>query len=200
VVDQNRNETSRPSNGGRLVWDRVFGSQLQAQYTYRKIDISSEKSGDSIPRLTSSKRVRLKRDGDRHVGEALYRFNFAKTHTLAPAFIYTREDLDGDAMANDTYDFRLTYAYFGDPFVITANGFFGKADYHKKNPIYGKTQDDDRYGVQGNLFYKNPWGWRLFGSNPMNFYVSAAYVDIDSNIDFYDQEAILATGGVFFKW
>ena len=43
VVDQNRNETSRTSNGGRLVWDRVFGSELQAQYTYRKIDISSEK-------------------------------------------------------------------------------------------------------------------------------------------------------------
>jgi hypothetical protein len=34
----------------------------------------------------------------------------------------------------------------------------------------------------------------------MNFYLSGAYVFIDSNIDFYEQEAILAMGGVMFKW
>jgi hypothetical protein len=199
VIDQNRDETRRTSNGGRLVWDRVFGSQLQVQYTYRKIDVGNEKSGEFLG-LSASDRNRLDRNGDRHVGEALYRFNFAKKHMLAPTFIYARDDLDGAAMANDTYDFQLTYAYLGDPFVITANGFYGKADYDKRNPIYGKTQDDDRYGVQGNVFYKNPWGWSLFGSNPMNFYVNAAYIDIDSNIDFYDQKAILVTGGVFLRW
>ncbi len=199
VVDKNRNDTSRTSNGARLVWDRIFDSQLQLQYTYRKIDVSSEKSGEFLG-LSSSERDRLDRDGDRHIGEVLYRFNFVKKHRLAPAFIYTRDDLDGDAMASDSYDFQLTYAYLGDPFVLTLNGLIGKADYDKRNPIYGKTQDDDRYGIQGNLFYKNPWGWTLFGSNPMNFYVGAAYVYTDSNIDFYDQEAIMATGGVFFKW
>jgi hypothetical protein len=41
VVDKNRDETSRESTGARLVWDRIFGSQLQLQYTYRNIDISS---------------------------------------------------------------------------------------------------------------------------------------------------------------
>ena len=34
----------------------------------------------------------------------------------------------------------------------------------------------------------------------MNFYISGAFVDTDSNIDFYDQEAIFGTAGVFFKW
>ena len=101
--------------------------------------------------------------------------------------------------ANDTFDFQLTYAYFGDPFVITLNGLIGKADYDKRNPIYRKTQDDDRYGLQGSLFYKNPWGWKLFGSSPMNFFVDAAYYKADANIDFYDQEVILATGGVFLR-
>ena len=200
VVDQNRNETSRTSNGGRLVWDRVFGSELQAQYTYRKIDISSEKSGESIPRLTSSERDRLERDGDRHVGEVLYRFRFANKHTLAPTIVYTRDDRDGDAMASDTLDFQLTYAYIGKPFVFTANAYYGQADYDKKNPIYDKTQDDDRFGIQGDIYYENPWNWRLLGSNPMSFFVNAAYFKSDANIDFYDQEAILVTGGVFFKW
>jgi hypothetical protein len=199
VVDRNRDETSRTSNGGRLTWDRILGSGLQLRYTYRKIDISSEKSGDFLGLSNDDKKL-LERDGDRHIGEVAYRFNFAKRHTLAPAFIYTNDDRDGDAMKSDVYDFQLIYAYFGDTFSFTGNAFIGWADYDEKNPIYDKKQDDDRYGIQGTLYYKNPWDWRLFGSNPMNFFVGAAFADTDSNIDFYDQEAAMITAGVFFKW
>ncbi len=199
VVDKNRNDTSRTSNGGRLAWDRIGGSHLQLQYTYRKIDISSEKSGEFLG-LTSSQRRRLKRDGDRHVGEVVYRFRFAKKHTLNPAFIYTYDDRDGDAMKNDAYDFQLTYGYNGDTFKFTGNASIGWADYDDKNPIYDKKQDDDRYGIQGTLYYENPWSWSLFGSDPMNFFVNAAFAETNSNIDFYDQEAIMVGGGVFFKW
>ncbi len=199
VVDQNRKETSRTSNGGRLTWDRIFGSQLQVRYTYRKIDISSEKSGDFLGLSNADKKL-LERDGDRHIGDILYRFNFAKKHTLAPAFIYTDDDRDGGAMRSKSYDFQLTYVYLGDTFGFTGNGFWGWADYDKRNPIYDKKQDDDRFGVQGTLYYKNPWDWSLWGSKPMNFFLSAAFADTDANIDFYDQEAFLATAGVFFRW
>ena len=170
VVDKNRDETSRTSNGGRLTWDRILGSDLQLRYTYRKIDISSEKSGGFLG-LSSADKKLLERDGNRHIGEVLYRFNFAKRHTLAPAFIYTNDDRDGDAMKSDAYDFQLIYAYLGDTFSFTGNAFIGWADYDKKNPIFDKKQDDDRYGIQGSLYYKNPWGWSLFGSKPINFYV-----------------------------
>jgi hypothetical protein len=199
VVDQNRDETNRTSNGGRLTWDRIFGSRLQLRYTYRKIDVSSEKSGDFLGLSNADKKL-LERDGDRHIGEVAYGFKIAKRHTLAPTFIYTKDDRDGDAMKSDAYDFQLIYAYFGDTLSFTGNAFIGRADYDEKNPIYDKKQDDDRYGIQGVLYYKNPWNWSLFGSNPMNFYVGAAFADTDSNIDFYDQEAFLTTAGVFFKW
>jgi hypothetical protein len=200
LVGQNRDDTKRKSNGGRLTWDRIFGSQLQVRYTYRNIDIDSEKSGDSISSLTSGERKRLDRNGDRHLGEIWYRFNFAQKHWLAPSFTYTNNDLDGDAMAGDAYDFQLTYSYFGNPFTFITNGFIGKADYDKRNPIFDKTRDDDRFGITTQLLYKNPWDWSLFGSNPMNFYISAAFVETDANIDFYDQEALFTTAGVFFKW
>ena len=199
VVDKNRKETNRTSNGLRLAWDRIFGSQLQLQYTYRKIDVSSEKSGDFLG-LTGAEKNLLERDGDRHIGEVVYRIRFAKRHTLNPTFIYSNNDLDGDAMKNDAYDFQLTYGYKGDTFTFTGNASIGWADYDDKNPIYDKKQDDDRYGIQGSLYYKNPWDWGLFGSNPMNFFVSAAFVETNSNIDFYDQEAIMVSGGVFFNW
>ena len=199
MVDERRNSTTRRSNGGRLVWDRIFSSNFQLQYTYRNIDLGNEKSGEFLG-LSSSKRDRLDREGDRHVAEAFYRFNFARKHRLMPQVIYARDDLDGDAMSNDTFDFQLTYSYFSDPIVVTLNGLIGNADYDERNPIYNRTRDDDRYGIQGNIYYKNPWNWTLFGSNPINFYLGAAYMETDSNIDFYDQKATMFTGGLFFKW
>ena len=199
VVDVNRKETSRQSDGARLVWDRIGGSQLQLQYTYRHIDISSEKSGETLG-LTSSQRRRLRRDGDSHAGQVLYRFDLTDQQVLAPAFTYTFDDREGSAMKNDAYNFQLTYTYLGDPITFSAAGSIGWADYDKKNPIYGKTENDDNYGIQGIVYYKNPWNWSLFGSKPMRFYFSTAYANSNANIDFYDQEAFLATAGVFFKW
>ena len=67
VVEKNRDETSRTSNGARLAWDRIGGSHLQLQYTYRKIDVSSEKSGEFLG-LTGAEKNLLERDGDRHIG------------------------------------------------------------------------------------------------------------------------------------
>ncbi|MGD8296144.1 MAG: DUF2860 family protein, partial [Desulfobacterales bacterium] len=190
VVDKNRDDTSRTSNGFRLAWDRIFGSQLQLQYTYRKIEVNNESSGNFLG-LTRAEKNLLERDGDRHVGEVVYRFRFAKKHTLNPAFVYTNDNRDGDAMKSDAYDFQLTYGYNGDTFKFTGNAFIGWADYDDKNPIYDKKQDDDRYGIQGTLYYENPWSWSLFGSDPMNFFVGAAFAETNSNIDFYDQDAIM---------
>jgi hypothetical protein len=199
VVNQRRDRTDRDSTGLRLTWDRIWGSQLQLQYTYRDIDINNEKSGEFLG-LSAGDRKLLERDGDRHVIEALYGFNFAQKHWLAPAIIYAKDDRDGDAMSSDTFDFQLTYAYRGDPVTITANAFIGWADYDNRNPIYDKTQDDDRYSFSTAVYYKNPWGWSLFGSNPLNFYINAAYLEVDANIDFYDQKAFFSTAGLFFRW
>lgn len=203
VENQDRDDTKRGSIGARLVWDRIFGSGLQLQYTYRKIDVDDEKSGQWLigqGRLTSGEAKLLERDGKRHVADILYRFKFGKRHTLAPAFIYSMNDYDGNAMKNDAYDLQLTYGYFGDTFSFTVNAFIGQAEYDEDNPIYNKEQEDDRYGLQGTLYYRNPWNWGLFGSKPINFYIGGAYVNTDSNINFYDQEAIMTTVGVFFRW
>jgi len=202
LTGQNRDDTKRKNTGARLTWDRILGSMFQMQYTYRNVDIDTERSGASIPTLTSSERKLLERDSDRHSAEILYHFRFAKKHSLAPAFIYTHDDRDGKAMKNDAYDFQLTYAYLdpGSPFSFTGNAFIGQAEYDKRNPIYGKTQEDDNYGIQGTVYYENPWGWSLFGSKPMNFFIGGAFAKTDANIDFYDQEALMTNVGVFFKW
>ncbi len=197
-----RDDTKRKNTGVRLTWDRIFGSGFQVQYTYRKVDIDNEKSGASVGFLTNSDRKLLERDSDRSSVDVSYRWNIAKNHTLGPAFIYTHDDRDGKAMKNDAYDFQLTYAYINrnSPFSFTGNASIGQADYDKKNPIYDKTREDDNYGIQGTLYWQNPWKWGLLGSKPMNFFIGGAYAKTDANIDFYDQEAIMGNVGVLFRW
>jgi hypothetical protein len=199
VEGQDREDTSRSSRGARLVWDRMFGSWFQLQYTYRKVDISSEKSGEFLG-LDSDSRDRLKRDGDVHQGTLLYRYNFGKGHRLTPELILGYDDRDGDARTNTNIGTQLTYSYRGDPISLVINGSYTYADFDKKNPIYDKTQENDSYGIGGSVYYKNPWGWSLFGSKPMNFFVTGGYYYTDSNIDFYKEEIVLGLAGVNFRW
>jgi hypothetical protein len=198
VTGEDRDDTSRRNVGGQLVWDKVFGSNLELEYSVRKVDIGSEKSGESLG-LANSEQDRLDRNGTVHRASAGYGFKFGRS-TLTPQIGIFSEDLDGEAMANTGVDVQLTYLYDGDPITLVLNGFVGQADYDKSNPVFDKTRDDDRYGASATAYYTNPWGWSLFGSEPMRFFVTGAYYAVDSNIDFYNQEAILGMGGIAFRW
>jgi hypothetical protein len=199
VAGQNRDDTSQESAGARLVWDQILGSAFQLQYTYRNIDVSSEKSGEALG-LNSGSRKRLTRDGNSHQGSALYRFRFGQAHRLTPEFILGYDDRDGDARTNTSIGAQLTYSYLGDPISLVLNGGYTYADYDGRNPIYNKTQEDEIYALGATVFYKNPWGWGLLGSKPMNFFVTGPYSYADSNIDFYTEEIALVTAGVLFRW
>ena len=199
VTGQNRDDTDRKNMGAQFTWDKVFGSNLELEYSIRKIDIGSEKSGEFFG-LGNAQQDRLDRNGVVHQVSAGYQFKLAEKHRLTPEIALSYADLDGEAMANTGVDLKLNYTYFGDPVKLVLNGSVGAADYDKSNPIYGKTRNDDRYGMSATAYYKNPWGWTLFGSEPMQFFVTGAYALTDSNIDFYNQEALLGMGGVAFRW
>lgn len=199
LTGSNRDETGRKTMGGQVVWDKVFGSNLELEYSLRQVDITNESSGNSLG-LSDADRDRLDRNGAVHRASAGYGFKFGNRHTLIPQVMFFYEDLDGKAMANTGVDVQLTYAYEGDPISLVLNGYVGEADFDKSNPVYGKTRGDDRYGVSATVYYTNPWGWRFWGSEPMRFFVTGGYLAVDSNIDFYDQEAVLGLVGVAFRW
>jgi hypothetical protein len=198
VTGQNREDTSRQNVGFQVAWDKVFGSNLELEYSIRQVNIGSEKSGEFLG-LTGAQQDRLDRNGTVHRLSAGYGFGFGN-HKLIPAISVFREDLDGEAMANTGVDLQLTYLFDRNPITLVLNGYVGSADYDKSNPVFGKTREDDRYGVSATFYYTNPWGWNLFGSEPMRFFVTGAYFGVASNTDFYNQEASLAMVGVAFRW
>ena len=68
------------------------------------------------------------------------------------------------------------------------------------NPIFGVTQENIRYGLTSSFYYKNPWGWNVWGSKPISFVATLGYYSTDTNINFYQHEAFIAQLGVFTRW
>jgi hypothetical protein len=203
VTGQPRSKTDRDSSGARLVWGNIMDSNFDFTYTFRTTDIDDERSGVALG-LSPSDRALLDRDGDKHDLEIIYTFDLTGPHRLTPAFTYLFDDTDGGAMESDQYAFQLTYSYVGaDPFSLTLNGMLGWADYDRANPIpafNGRTQEDDMYALNATIYYKNPWGWTLAGSQPIHFYVEGAWFERDSDIDFYDEKLTMVSTGAMFRW
>jgi len=204
VVNTERTATDRDITGARLVWDKILGSDLELTLTARSIEIDDEKSGESVGGLTAAQRSLLERDSDQKSIGALYLFKLGGGHALVPSVKFVADDRDGDARANDAYSFKLTYSYLGDPLAVFVNGMIGKAEYDEVNPIPAfsmtQEQEDDIYGAGLTILHTNPWGWSLWDSKPMRFYVEGAFIERDANIDFYDEKVVSATAGVFFRW
>jgi hypothetical protein len=201
ITGVSRQKTDRDSKGVRITYDKILGSNFQAQYTYRDIDIDIERSG-SAPALdlSQSQRDLLRRDGERHSFELLYRIELTDEHVLVPAVYYIKEDRDGDAMSNDEYDVQFSYSYLGDPVTVIVNAIFGSADYDADNPIYNKSRDDDIYSLGAQIYYKNPFGWRPFGLDKFSVFAQGVYFDSDSDIDFYDTKVALGLVGVLVRF
>ena len=199
VAGAKRSTTDRDITGAQLVWGNIFGSDMELTLTARSIDIDDERSGVFLG-LTPAQQDLLEREGDQKSIEALYLFKLGGYHFLAPSVRYLIDDRDGDARENVAYSFKLTYSYLADPCTVILSGSIGKADYDEINPIYGRKQDDDLIGGGITVLYTNPWGWSLWGSKPMRFYVEGVLLERDADIDFYDEQAVIATAGVFFRW
>jgi hypothetical protein len=195
---QKRDETDKTSNGIRLTWDKIMGSRFQIEVTFRDTEIDKERSGMSLA-LTPAQRDMLSREGDFFKTEALYRFKLNETQWLVPALIFKKDDLDGDAMSADTFDFQLTYLYTRDRISLIVNGMIGTSENDKRNPIYNKTQEDDRYGATFTAFYRMP-DWKPLGSQTFSFWGNAGYFNSDANISFYETEAVFAGAGVMLKY
>lgn len=191
-----RSKTDRKSSGLRLGYGRILGSEAYLQYTFRKIDIDKERSGQALGLSTADANL-LRRDGDQSELRFGYKFEVDAKNSLVPEIIYTNDNRDGDAVSADTVGVQLTYANMGTRFNTVLTAGFSSSDYDKRNPIYGKTREDDTWGVGGTVFDKSLLsflgkGWRATAT--------AGYYEGDSNIDFYNSTLWTFGVGAMYKF
>ena len=105
------------------------------------------------------------------------------------------EERDGKAMTNDTNEIALVYAYLGKRFITAANFSYASSDYEAVNPVFNKTEEDDTLGLGLFVFDKG-----LFNSKNWWGQAMAAWIEQDSNIDFYDESSLAMMLGVQYRF
>jgi hypothetical protein len=189
-----REEVDRDSYGVRFQWDKIFGTPLEWTVTYRDIDIESEHSGEA--ECTASCQAQLVRDGDYYETRLSWLFKLGGGHILRPLVGYRSMDAKGDAVSYDLPYVQLTYSYLGGKkFTFVSNASFGQQEYDQANPLYGIKQDSDNVLLDATLFYKLPVAsqrWQLFGQ--------ISWGDIDSDINFHDNEVSVAALGLMYRF
>lgn len=197
VTGVDRKETDRTATGVRFGFDRILGSRLEAEFSWREISIDDEKSGTrQLTGLTPEQTALLDRNGTLYGTKLTHPFFFRNgQHLLVPSLQYNRYDLDGEAMAYDQYAIQLSHAFNGKRINCITNLFYGYSDYDEKNPIYASTREDDVYGVSFTTIYKS-----LLGNPKMNLMGTAAAYKSDSNIDFYDGAISVLSAAVLYRF
>lgn len=204
VVNANRDETDRTSDGLRIGFDRILKSKFEVEFTWRDITIDKERSGEAQTRatptnpyeITAEQAALLDRNGNMYSGKVTYPFTFKEMrHILIPTLEYTQYDLDGEAMAFDRYGMLLSYVFNTQKVNTITNLYYARSDFDKTNPIYGKTREDDVYGASFSAFYK-----KFLGVPKMNLVGTVAAYESDANIDFYDSRVSLATLSVLYRF
>jgi len=191
VLGQSRTATEQSSTGGRITWDRIFGSGLELKATYRKRDLNNEISGsDASLGLTPAQRQLLDRNGDIIRVELGYLFQFGEKdqHSFRPSVTYIDRDLDGAAMAQDGYNVDLSYIYNARKLRWVASIGYASLDGDEENPIFLTTNDADRYSFSTQVFFPRAFGWKHW--MPV---IAGSWAEEDSDIDFnYTQTAAIS--------
>lgn len=195
LTGEDRKKTDRTGEGLRMGFDRIFGTPLETEFTWRKISIDTETSG-TTQALTPSERDLLDRNGRIFSGKITYPISIQKRrHTIIPTLEYSRYDLDGDAMAFNRYGLLLSYLRIGTRFNVITNLTYARSDFDEENPLFIETREDTMIGTSLSLFYK-----RFLKVPSMNLVGTIAYYESDSTINFYDSRISMATLSILYRF
>jgi hypothetical protein len=185
TLGQNRNATERTTNGGRLTWDKMFGTGLEFIANVRKIDIDRELSGQNL-NLTASEQKLLDREGDLIRIELGYTFNATNDLAVRPSAAYIKDDLDGDAMYQDGYEVGIKSVYDAGAYTWVNRAAYQKLDGDKVNPIFIKTNDADVYLLASEVRVPDPFGWEQWFTT-----VGVQWADNQADIDFNKSSVVM---------
>ena len=179
LLGQDRSSTERTTSGGRLTWDKIFGSGFEFIANARKVNIDDERSGQNLG-LTSYEQGLLDREGDVSRYELGYTAMVSDGKlAVRPSVAYIDRDLDGKAMAQDGYELGISLVYDAGDYTWLNRAVYQDLDGDQENPIFNKTNDAEVYVLASELRIPHPFGWDKWFTT-----VGFQWADNKADIDF----------------
>ena len=195
AVGVNRNETDVKGNVGRLQMTNIGGTGFRTDFAIGESDVDDELSGSSL-NLSAEEIALLDRERTYVYAKVGYPFILPnQAGVFVPSMVYFNSDAEGGALSFDSYGIELNYAkrIGRHGFVVTLDA--SDRQYDEANPIYEKTREENEYGA----FLAYEFGG-LMGYEDWSLITLLGLRSIDSNIDFYNSEQVLASVGVDYKF
>lgn len=186
VVNADRVETDRKQAGWRVAWEKLFSTSFTLQYTLREIELD-ERSGTTQLSLGAEEAQLLDRNGDLHEIQFSYDWDLSENHKLTPELLFDWSDTKGLAMNARRTGLKIMHTYLREAIglLLVTSASYASANYDAENPIYNKTRNDKRYGLD--LTYLQ-FGLFSHYKSKIALVTNAYYFYEDSNIAFYDQK------------
>jgi hypothetical protein len=195
-LDEKRDATERTSDGFRITWDKIFGTQFELKLQTRESDLDDERSGEGLG-LNEADRQLLDREGDVGRVELGYLLSFDDGENLIrPVIAYVDRDFDGKAMAQDGYEVGVSWAYNNRNNLRTVvNIKYERLEADKTNPIFDDKWDSDTIYVATRAFFPGLFGLKNWEPN-----VAAVWSESDSDIDFNDMAGWMVSASIGRKF
>lgn len=185
LVGVRRETTSAMQYGVKVAFNRILGSGLRVNAAWMNEDIDDDQIGRMNPAMD--------RDGNVYSLKTNYSIYLSENLEIRPRFGISAGDYKGEANSyvklKPGIEINCSFGNLG----VESEFFYSSSTYDESNPIFGKTREDDGYGMTLTLYYVEPFGYENFTVVGL-----AGYSRDDSNINFYDTEAI--TTGVLVNY
>lgn len=177
ITGVDREETDTTKYGIRIGLNRIMGTGFRAQLVYLNDDVDEDVIGGLIPELA--------RDGAVYSLNMNYSHYVGKNIELRPRVSIRKGDYDGEANSFMKYKIDFEARYMTGQWMIVPRVYFSHSDFDETDPIFGKTRDNNSYGASLMTTYMAPFNWEKWSATFL-----MAISKSDSNIDFYDTEAM----------
>ncbi|MGF1687025.1 DUF2860 domain-containing protein [Photobacterium japonica] len=193
VTDQVRQKTDSKIHGLRVQYDGIMGSPFSLELAAGSLDIDQEHSGST--RLTPEEQTLMQRDSNIYYSQLSYFKPLNRMQFLRFAGSYTRIDAKGDAMASDGIGVEVGLIQMLEQSSLALTFSYDRVDFDSQNPVFDRTQKDDRWGAFLAYEYKAPFEWKNWG-----FVSLLGYNQSQSNIRFYGEDSVLISVGMNYRF
>lgn len=177
LVGERRSATGSPKYGLHLAWKDIGTTGLSLHVVYLQDDVDNDRIGELMPELA--------RDGSIYALAAEYRLPVSKAFEIKTRASYVQGDYDGESSSFSRYRIRVQASYRLGAVTLKPEISYRHTSYDEIDPVFGKTREEDAYGIDLTVQYQAPFGWQGWALQGM-----AGYGRGDDDITFYETETV----------